>query len=45
MLGVGVEILVLKLKLRTVVGESLVIAHVKVPKDPRTVFSHFLDRQ
>ena len=33
MLGFGVEIWVSKLKLRTVVRESLVIAHVKVPKN------------
>ena len=41
MLGFGVEIWVSKLKLRTVVGESLVIALVKVPKNPRTGFSFF----
>ena len=33
-LGFGVEILETKLKLRKVVRESLVIAHVKVPKNP-----------
>ena len=33
-LGFGVEILGTKLKLRKVVRESLVIAHVKVPKNP-----------
>ena len=38
MLRVGVEIWVSKLKLRIVVGESLVIAHVKVPKNLRTGF-------
>ena len=32
MLGFGVEIWVSKLKLHKVVRESLVIAHVKVPK-------------
>ena len=38
MLRVGVEIWVSKLKLRIVVGESLVIAHVKVPKNLRPGF-------
>ena len=38
MLGFGVEIWVSKLKLRTVVRESLVIAHVKGPKNPRLGF-------
>ena len=38
MLGFGVEIWVSKLKLRTVVRESLVIAHVKGPKNPRPGF-------
>ena len=38
MLGFGVEIWVSKLKLRKVVRESLVIAHVKVPKNPRLGF-------
>ena len=33
-LAFGVEILRTKLKLRKVVRESLVIAHVKVPKNP-----------
>ena len=33
-LGFGVEILGTKLKLRKMVRESLVIAHVKVPKNP-----------
>ena len=37
----GVEIWVSKLKLRLVLGESLVTAHVKVPKNPRTGFSVF----
>ena len=35
MLGFGVEIWVSKLKLHKVVRESLVIAHVKGPKNPR----------
>ena len=34
----GVEILGTKLKLRKVVRKSLVIAHVKVPKNPRPGF-------
>ena len=38
MLCFGVEIWVSKLKLRKVVRESLVIAHVKVPKNPRPGF-------
>ena len=37
-LGFGVEIMGTKLKLRKVVRESLVIAHVKVPKNPRPGF-------
>ena len=38
MLGVGVEIWLSKLKLRIVVGESLVVAHVKVPINLRPGF-------
>ena len=39
LLGDGVEVWLSKLQLRTLVGESLVIPHVKVPKNPRTGFS------
>ena len=40
-LGFGVEIWVSKLKLRTVVRESIIIPYLKVPKNPRKGFPIF----